>query len=1235
MPAFPLVQGFTEARLRRGLDAREVEEIRDYVLQGRAEPSDRQGEQLLRVAVLYGDYFTPSAKAAWEKLTGIPVDGAESVYRSEAKLYKNVLDVRLDFSKEKARIATDHALRKTRSQIDVVSRFSVDDVAARTATPPTPLPITHREAMKLEFSSGLYRRVLDAGAVAGNVALVDAVISELQALEKRVGDGDGAIVPRDFKTASTRLAAIGDALFTHLGPKALKIDGDVRPVLGAVLHEMMFSGRAFENRTKGVGADVFEAATRDVIVTLAREYHRDVVVGGESFTLFLEKNGVHKAAQKGEVLRTIEASLAPPTLDEIAGLYRLAVDEKLSARDFYTAARLDIPAVFQLQATWPERFARAPGQREHQALPARRTIAIDDAAALNSVDEIATAWRAEVTTGKKTMEQFVVDHGLRANVVRRMRVDEPALFPEPAQRATATNKDLAHALADAITAAAEADPFAKVPDLVAAVNRDPSFVAAHGEITYTRYYDVRRANQSLFSRTDDASRWMKPVSEAVRALIADRPEISRNEIVAELQKTWPQMTYSRLTNLKDAIPDVLTVGNRPRRSAADIDDLATRIEAMLRADPSRNHGSIAKELSDDGIAVDARGVSIVVRQYRPHLFSGIGAVDERRMQPRRHSLPSQALLQLAIRCSPPGCKVEDIHARYTALLEAKGITGLPASIIPRLTELQEKRGFQGPSGVHAKVASEIFAEYTRHAAKGTSEADIIAAIQKDWPTLDGRSLGRYRGMWRSAPHDFPALKPYKNGGDFAFVGAGAPDTAPRYRGGFNIERILQGMPVPEQVEWARLTEFAAMSLRLTEVDDVIADLNGSQPLANANVLWVSHLLGDVVPMGFALKDAGAEFSRTVVVGTPYGTNPSVKATLEDIGFDVRKPKLSIDDYKKTVKKAIDDIIERHKKNGEPICVLDDGGLVTDLLHTHQEYAPYRKYFRIVEQTTGGLLLVEKHKLESVVVNVARSESKALEGEAIGEVVAAKIVQALGRFGGGLKGKDTVLIGYGVVGPHVASEIAARGGKVTIIERNLTRAAAAKKAGFHVVVDNGDARSAAARVASLKKADLVVGATGRRTLSLEDMKHLRHGAAIASASSKRIELAMEDLTKAASVRVELPSNEPLVTLPTAQYRLGDRDLFVVGDGFPVNFDGGVQSVPPEKIQLTDAAMLAALFQASKIGSNKTGVVDLDPDVDQRLLARHRQNRAALTSKPTVYDPAKWREAVIAVAALPGV
>ena len=61
MPGFRLVQGFTEARLQRGLDASEAAEVKAFVLDGRGTPNEVQSEQLLRLSALYAEYFTPAA----------------------------------------------------------------------------------------------------------------------------------------------------------------------------------------------------------------------------------------------------------------------------------------------------------------------------------------------------------------------------------------------------------------------------------------------------------------------------------------------------------------------------------------------------------------------------------------------------------------------------------------------------------------------------------------------------------------------------------------------------------------------------------------------------------------------------------------------------------------------------------------------------------------------------------------------------------------------------------------------------------------------------------------------------------------------------------------------------------------------------------------------------------------------------------------------------------------------
>lgn len=1232
MPGFRLVQGFTEARLRRGLDANEVAEVRAFVLDGRGAPNDVQAEQLLRLSALYADYFTPAAKQAWHKLTGIDVDTAEITWRKSAKLYANVLDARIDLAAERQRIQADHELRGTSAKIEVRSRLLADDVAAREPAAPARSELAHDEALALQLPPAL---VL-AGLADADGRVVRGLVQELHKLEKSAGDGDGVLAPRDLKGAPPLLQSLLEQVWQATGKRALSIDRDVRPALAQAVLDVVLGGPRQENRLRGESGELYRRAVQDGLDHLARAMQTDAIRGEVPYTLVLERFGIHAPAHKGSVLRVLESLIPPPTLAEIAALYAHASAGKLQAADFYAATRLNKIDLYQLQAAFPEELPRAAGQKNETALPAPRVLAATATShTLGSVDDIAAAWAAEVTTGQRTVEEFARAHGVRSNVLTRIRQQNPARFPDPPRNTSAADRALAEAVAAALRRAATADPFAKVKDLVDAINKaEPELVRRAGAITYARYYDIRKKNPDLFGRVDDSSRWQVPVAARVREIMAAEPGLTRNQLVERLQETWPAMTYSRLAHLKEADPALPIPGSYARNSAADIDAMAARLLELLRADPSVSHETMAQVLSAERKQEVTRAyVSSIIRDFRPQLFVGVGDIDDRRLAPRRQGLVAQGLLQLAIHAAPPGAPVEGILAVLNEMLAERGVGTLGAGYLPRLTELAEKKGLPGPSQVHARTTARIVAEYAAAATVGTSEAEILAAVQKDWPTLDGRALGRYRGLWRASPGDFPELQPFLSGKEVRLRGLGTPPAEPRFIGGHDPQRQLALASPAEQRELARFAELAAIPLRLPEVDAVVADLQGSAPLKQANVLWVSHLLGDIVPMGFALKDAGAESSRTIVVGTPYGTNPSVKACLEDMGFSVRKPRLDVADYQRQVKQAIDDAIALHRKNGEPIVVLDDGGLVSHLLHDDPAYKPYRKKFRIVEQTTGGVLLAEKHALESVVVNVARSRSKNVEGEAIGEVVAAKIVQALQRFGSGLGGKQLVLNGYGVIGPHIASEMLARGAQVTIVERNRERAAAAKKAGFRVILDDpADPSSQRARKAALQRADLLVGATGRNTVSLEDMKLLKDGAAMASASSKRVELAMEDLEKHATLREQIVNDDVLISLPTARYELAGRSLFVIGDGFPVNFDGGVQSVPPEKIQLTDAAMLAALFQASRVGSTQTGLIELDPEIDERLLHRHRAGQQDAARKPAVYDPAAWREDVLKVARL---
>ena len=71
-------------------------------------------------------------------------------------------------------------------------------------------------------------------------------------------------------------------------------------------------------------------------------------------------------------------------------------------------------------------------------------------------------------------------------------------------------------------------------------------------------------------------------------------------------------------------------------------------------------------------------------------------------------------------------------------------------------------------------------------------------------------------------------------------------------------------------------------------------------------------------------------------------------------------------------------------------------------------------------------------------------------------------------------------------------------------------------------------------------------------------------------------------------------------PTVQYRLpSGKKVKLLARGFPLNFDGGPENIPPDEIQLTRALMLIGAAQATR--ARVSGVQVLDNALQARLLS----------------------------------
>ncbi len=63
--------------------------------------------------------------------------------------------------------------------------------------------------------------------------------------------------------------------------------------------------------------------------------------------------------------------------------------------------------------------------------------------------------------------------------------------------------------------------------------------------------------------------------------------------------------------------------------------------------------------------------------------------------------------------------------------------------------------------------------------------------------------------------------------------------------------------------------------------------------------------------------------------------------------------------------------------------------------------------------------------------------------------------------------------------------------------------------------------------------------------------------------------------------------------------------MLGDGWPINHDGDAEGIPPRRFQVTDAVLLAGVFQASALESGTKGPLPLDPKMDSEILGSYKR------------------------------
>lgn len=385
-------------------------------------------------------------------------------------------------------------------------------------------------------------------------------------------------------------------------------------------------------------------------------------------------------------------------------------------------------------------------------------------------------------------------------------------------------------------------------------------------------------------------------------------------------------------------------------------------------------------------------------------------------------------------------------------------------------------------------------------------------------------------------------------------------------------------------------------------------------LSRFTLIAVQHLLGSSVPVFDWLHKLGVPYERMFIAGKIYSAHEAVLWRLSMCGANVFRnvPSARTDaraDGSPSDEEIIGDLIRtmidaavgkfeqlRAVRPESRILVVDDDGLAIRTIA--QEHPQVAEAVVAMEQTRYGVKLLRNLApaiLSFPTINVAECQSKlghesALIGESVVRCIEERLLEVKACW---LDIRDAVVVGYGSIGAAVARSLRERGVLPQVFDIDAVRLAAANGEGFPVV-DGGR---------SIQCAGLVVGCTGARWFRYNPTNGSRSDIALlASASTADIEFGsrsqplLERVTFSPEVEACGPSNE---LSAHSNYAFSDAsNRWLLNGGFPCNFDGTVDPIPANAIQLTRALILAGACAAACL-SQPPGLVPLPVEIDRAI------------------------------------
>jgi adenosylhomocysteinase len=289
------------------------------------------------------------------------------------------------------------------------------------------------------------------------------------------------------------------------------------------------------------------------------------------------------------------------------------------------------------------------------------------------------------------------------------------------------------------------------------------------------------------------------------------------------------------------------------------------------------------------------------------------------------------------------------------------------------------------------------------------------------------------------------------------------------------------------------------------------------------------LVTHVLPTACAYVHSLAAVFDIEIVAIPYSSQEGVVRWMQNTGFRVTRP-----DRLDALADAALAAVDFADRRGRRVLVQEIGGYLAEHATSLREFP---RFCGIVEDTNNGHWRYETQRgeLSYPVVSIARSPIKAMEDRQVGHAAAYSVERLIREsFHEVLGTLNVLVVGYGSIGAACAAALRHRARSVEVNEIDPLRIARAALDGF-AVGRLGEA---------LGRADVVIGATGRRSLGPSQLAATKRGALVVSVSSKQVEIDLPALQREYQVTPFAAS--------VARYSSGSHHFYLAGDGYPVNF-----------------------------------------------------------------------------------